>query len=522
MSAPPVLPAGPASNPESVTRSRLKEFRDGIHEAIPIFQVSSFLSDCANSLYSRDLISTIVIITAKLTGFSFSADNFDIDARIDMILCSGSHEEDMFGDSPSIDQFRKACLLAFYEFHQFPGQQAWMRITKLTRTALWIGLDRLESHRARYPGWGIMSEQELDDWGLVWWCIYRLDSYANLSSGTPYLVDECLIDTCLAQDASAASLAEDLRPRSLQRNFLPAHPSGLRETITSIALDSPRTALFNFHIVTITALRLVGRSAQLFRRRPLQGPGYLADIERHLATVRLSLPANYLNTRRNAFSNEAGCDHHARLITLFHLYMTRLFLNIMNCSVGKEGDQWVVHWQEVLESCQDMASISEQWNSSHNLQVDPAISFTIFTALVFLDIHKKSSSALAFGTHSAMGHYETVLHKHLEQFATTWMLPKLLTRMYTRMPEPRLKWAKRLTWMYVRQLLCKVFERLLPAHSHTSTFSTFAAGLRRRSPPDGSNFSRLRRQSWSRSSIIACKSISQGDRRPGALDLEKP
>ena len=368
-------------------------------------------------------------MTAKLTGYIFAAPNFNIDEQMDKILCSGSHEEDIFGDSPSIDQIRKACLLAFYEFHQFPGQQAWMRIGKLTRTALWIGLDRLDDLHAHYPGWRTLTEHQREEWCLVWWCVYRLDSYANLSSGTPYLVDETLVNTAFVHDQQwQGHLVEPEHDPAKQRVFLPSRPGDLWEPVSAITSGSPQASLLNLHIITTTTLRQVGRAARLYTLRPLQGEKCLAEMERHLSAVRLSLPTHYLNPRRNAFTNETGRDHHARLITLFHLTMGRLLLSIMNCGGCEEGQEWILSWQQVLEACQDMASLSEQWNSSHNLEVDPAISFIIFTALIFLDIQKKSANPLVRDARSAIEYSEKVLLMQLEQFASIWTLPKLLTR----------------------------------------------------------------------------------------------
>ncbi|KAH7304160.1 hypothetical protein B0I35DRAFT_153062 [Stachybotrys elegans] len=113
-----------------------------------------------------------------------------------------------------------------------------------------------------------------------------------------------------------------------------------------------------------------GRAFRLHKFQPQQGAGYLTDIERHLSEVRLALPTNYLNTRRSTFTDESGVDHHARLVTFFHLNMARLLISIMSCPRHEEGEQWLLRWQQVLEACQNMALISEQWDSSHILRVD--------------------------------------------------------------------------------------------------------------------------------------------------------
>jgi hypothetical protein len=63
----------------------------------------------------------IATITAKLTGFKLFPDETALNSRIDLLLGSSLLEDDIVGDSPSLDQFRKACVLALYDFHQFPG-----------------------------------------------------------------------------------------------------------------------------------------------------------------------------------------------------------------------------------------------------------------------------------------------------------------------------------------------------------------------------------------------------------------
>ncbi|KAJ6034280.1 hypothetical protein N7499_001489 [Penicillium canescens] len=406
----------------------LIKYLDMIHDAIPIFSRQRFLPGVRSSLYSRDLISTLVLITAKLTGFTFSSDDIDIDACIDLMLSSGSLQEDMFGDVPSLDQFRKACLLAFYEFHQFPGRQAWMRISKLIRMAYWIGLDHLENLRPSLPYWCEMSQHELEDWRLVWWCVYRLDSYANLSVGTPYLIDETLVNTALIRDQPSDSL-EESQPGRQGQLYLPSQPDRLWELLSAIASDSPQTSLFNIHIITTTATRQVGRVARLnMPGRQGETNAYLADLERRLSALRLALSINYLNPMRNAFTNESGSEHHARLVNLFHLSMARLLISLMRCAGREEGNEWLLSWQQVLETCRDITSLSEQWNGAFTLSVDPAISFILFTALIFLNLHKRFAAVAASAICTHIEHCENVLLLQLEQFATAWTLPRLLIR----------------------------------------------------------------------------------------------
>jgi len=382
----------------------------------------------------------MVLITAKLTSFTFASPGFDIDSRIDLMLGSGSLEQDMCDDSQSLDQFRKACLLAFYEFHQYPGQQAWMRIGRLTRLAYWRGLDRLDGPRlfqAQSLGWGGASEEQLEEWRLVWWFIFRLDAYVNLSSGTPYLVDERCVRTRLLGAQQMHVHQEGQQGTAQSDLYLPSRPNDLWRLVSAVTSGPPGALLPNLHIITSTATRQVGRALQLHMMMMMPSseitPSF-AEAEGCITALRLSLPANYLNPTRNAFLGESRDDHHARLVTVLHLFVCRLLLAIISCApLEQEDGAWLLNWQKVLEACQDIASMAEQWNSSFSLSVDPAVCIIVFTALIFVDLHKKFAGVQANNAalHANLEHCEVILLLLLEQFAGVWTLPRLLIRKYS-------------------------------------------------------------------------------------------
>ncbi|KAH7136801.1 hypothetical protein B0J13DRAFT_479479 [Dactylonectria estremocensis] len=378
--------------------------------------------------YLRDLILALLIITAKLSDFTFASDSFDLGAHIDLTLSSVSLQEDMFGDSPTLDQFRKFCLFAFYEFHQFPGQQAWMRIGKLVRMAYWMGLDRLDVLPARSSDWNVVSEDNLEGWRLVWWCVYRLDSYANLSAGTPYQINEVLVNTALARDGQIDhSLGSWHIDSTKPTVYLPYRKESLLELLPAITSDSQQTASFNLHILSITSLRYIGRALHLRSLVPDQEVvASIADAERWLSALRLALPKNFFNPRRNAFMKESCSSHHARLVSVLHLLMGQLLVALIQCGCLPEGEDWLLSWQHVLEVCQDVAAIAKQWNSTFSLSVDPAVSLIAFTALVFLDLHKKFAGTASANLESEIDHCEAFLLLQLEQFASSWTLPGLL------------------------------------------------------------------------------------------------
>ncbi|KAH7240218.1 uncharacterized protein BKA55DRAFT_693754 [Fusarium redolens] len=365
----------------------------------------------------------MLLITAKLLGFKFASTHFDLDSRIDQVLSNTSLQEDTAGDFPSLDLFRKFCLLAFYEFHQFPGQQAWMRIGKIVRLAYWMGLDRLDIIQSVSPEWSNVNNKDLQDWKLVWWCVYRLDSYANLSSGTPYQIDERLVNTSFIHDHYQGQLSQSL----ISPCRLPYDPRGLPDLLLFVKSGAESSLLFNIHLITITVLRQFGRPMSMCYLVPHENiTAIVLDAERTLSAIRLALPRNFLNPGRNAFMNESNTDHHARLVSVLHLHMAQLLAALASCYYLPEGDDWTLSWQRVLETCQNIAGIAEKWDSNYTLTVDPALSLISLTALVFLDIHKKYTESTNLHLISEIENCELLLLLQLEQLSAHWKLPDLL------------------------------------------------------------------------------------------------
>ncbi|KAJ5279033.1 hypothetical protein N7478_004405 [Penicillium angulare] len=91
-----------------------------------------------------------------------------------------------------------------------------------------------------------------------------------------------------------------------------------------------------------------------------------------------------------------------------------------------QRNEWWGGWQRVLEECQGIASVTDQWDSNFCITVDPAISFTIFKALISLDFYKKTNIMVEHNLSSDINHYITILHLQLQQFGNTWTLPRLL------------------------------------------------------------------------------------------------
>ncbi|KAL5365924.1 hypothetical protein BJX96DRAFT_21296 [Aspergillus floccosus] len=409
----------------------LTSYFDNFQDANPIFSRDAFFHRYRSSLCAEDLITTIVIITAKLTGFTANEEGLQsLDAELDLLLSSSLLEDDLVGDTPSLDQFRKAYLLAFYEFHQFPGHHAWLRIGRLTRMAYRIGLDRLDHVHALYPDWRNVSSENIQEWRWIWWCIYRLDCYSNLSSGMPYLIDDATIGTSLVR--SNPILHPDTMEELPREFFLPPSPENLPKMLLAAPLH-PETLLRNIHTITTAILRQAGQILRMHLVRSAQATLVeVARVEQQLATVRSALPSGWLNSRRNALSNESHVDYHARMVTILHLRMAQLLLSIVDCGQRQYVDGCLTGWEQILEPCQDIASAADHWDSSFCLAVDPVVCFTFFTALVFLDLHRKTTATTDTSTAEhdpscgILDHQITVLCLQLQHFAKVWTLPRLL------------------------------------------------------------------------------------------------
>ncbi|KAI2889754.1 transcriptional regulator family: Fungal Specific TF [Aspergillus niger] len=392
-------------------------FFDIAQDANPIYSKKRFLHRYRSSQCSQDLITAVALIAANLTQFSVGDGGPNLDAELDSLLSSSLLEDDLVGDTPSLDQFRKAYILALYEFHQFPGHHSWLRIGRVTRMAYRIGLDRLEHIRVLYADWSTVSDEDIQEWRALWWRIYRLDTYANLASGTPYLIDDTLIDTSF-------NLSQTANPS--HAIFLPPNSAGLAELLPAITSD-PETLLDNIHNITIASMRQAGLMIRIHMLRWQAGMlSQITAVDRQLTTLRLALPPGWLNPHRNAFINESPLAHHARLITVYHLRMAQLLLSVAECS-ARRADDWLSAWQRVLETCQDIAGLASQWDSAYCMTVDPAITFTIFTTLIFLDLQRKCELVATDDLRSSIDHDITVLHLQLKHFGTIWTQARLLT-----------------------------------------------------------------------------------------------
>lgn len=325
-----------------------------------------------------------------------------------------------------LDSWRSACLLCFFEFHEKPSRKAWSRIGALIRQAYQYGLHQLDNPMyCPLIRSGRADSGDIEAWRYVWWCVYCLDSYSNVTAATPFLVEINSIGTALIVPPVEVLLARGGEWPNLI--FLPPEPDMLWKTTKDI-MDAGGDTYFNIYIITTTILR----EASLLHRLRTQNPAFtecfqrrLSAVSDHIASLRLALPAYYLNPARNVLADESIHAHASRLTCICHLQMAQIF-SLLPPHMQLSEPAFRQTWQQVLESCEAVVSVIRAWNGSYSSCIEPAICFIVHGVLLLFHLHYQSSPESDAELRRRLQIQTNVLLLFLEQFGTLWSLPKFL------------------------------------------------------------------------------------------------
>lgn len=402
--------------------ARLNNFFTHVHPSIPLFRKGKLLWRYESGTLSSNLLLTILVVTAKILGPPKFLSYYSLENNVKHLLDAKLLDNEGPSKRPSLDSFRQACLLTFYAFHQHPGEEAWTRIGQLARKAYQYELHQIDN-RYQCSVWErhSMSEDELDEWRHVWWFIYFLDSYSNITAGTPFVMENDSVTTALVTTTLTNSANSPLEPTNAI--FLPTE-TGLLWKTTKEIIKTRGDFNFNMHIITTALLRQAGT----LHRLRIQNPSSelqtrLTALADHLSAVRLALPTRYLNPGRDALTDESGSDHHARIISVLHIHAASILVCLPSGKNRSEAE-WLHDWHQTLEYCQDITSIVKQWDGQYCPSVDPAICLIIFGALMLLHLHCCLDSTPDLQMRLAV--YRDMLLLFVEQFASVWSLPKFL------------------------------------------------------------------------------------------------
>ncbi|KAF2964013.1 hypothetical protein GQX73_g9565 [Xylaria multiplex] len=238
-------------------RDLLVHFFGEVHPAIPLFRIDHFLKKYDDGLAEKTLLVAIVTVAAKVLGPIGFWEPEDVEQCMKFLLETASPETASRDTHNNLDSFRLECLLAYYEFHQFPGFSSWMRISRLARRAYSVGVNQIDNPELCSAfDRTITTEDEIEDWRYLFWAIYCLDSYSNISVGTPFVVELESINTALARNPH--DRAHSL-PNSVSKIFLPDDIEDIWKTAKEIVSNGVMIN-YNLHMVTTTVLRQAGYS----------------------------------------------------------------------------------------------------------------------------------------------------------------------------------------------------------------------------------------------------------------------
>ncbi|KXJ84897.1 hypothetical protein Micbo1qcDRAFT_128926, partial [Microdochium bolleyi] len=426
-----------------------------INIAFPLFPKQSFANQLENEVISDTLASVIYGLSAKIVNMPFLLGDEDVDSTLSNLRYSTHTEVEQVIVPAALNQWRAACLLAWYGFHQHPGPSECVHMAGLVRKAYQCGLHQIDSaeNRASF-GWDQVSEERLHDWRHVWWCLYMLDCYASYSTATPHQAEAETLRTALLQ-TSVPCGPSGAKP---EKFFLPADQSKLWKLIDDIS----RTKGDNAFSLCM-AISAVLREAVTLHRQQKQNPGgfipeRISVLEDHLSAIELAMPPNYMRQTRDVLRGESNTSFHYRLLTLLKIYCTRLVLRLASSHL-LESPEWEERWHESLEICYRMFAVIQQWDKQYMLATDPAICFIILPVLTLLHLHSLSSGLSNPQLKEQLARRKNILRLFVQNSAEFWTLPRILLSRYDVFVT---QFTKPLSADLIRQVLNKLQSPLHP------------------------------------------------------------
>ncbi|KAK8039634.1 hypothetical protein PG993_008045 [Apiospora rasikravindrae] len=409
-------------------RSLLCTYFDEINPALPLFHRERFMEQYDTGIISLELIVAMTAVTARTTGSAPSWTTECVDMCLAALLASTSSDEDLNLSRGNLSRFRLECIMAYYEFSQYPGTTAWMRASRLTRKAHVLGLNQIENPNlcsAFDPH--LSTEQDIEDWRYAWWCVFSMDSYVNAASAACTIVDHESINTALVRRPFDNSSPE-LSFQTLPKLFLAEELSNIWRT-TQEALTQRHTSGININMIMAATVRDAGT---LVRLRTEKGAERLmlrtARLKNDLASLKLSLPPRYFCLTRNALETETDAEYNQRLLNVFLFHAVRQAVYMpTGLTVGSE--EWMSDWAALHETSRELAMLASNWGQQCPPRINPTVTIVAFTALMVLNLFHKSEPD-AHVLPGSLTQLESSLLLFLEEFGKSWYLPRLMADLF--------------------------------------------------------------------------------------------
>ncbi|KAK8086465.1 hypothetical protein PG994_001439 [Apiospora phragmitis] len=389
---------------------------------------SLFMEQYEAGIISVELIVAMAAMTARIRGTVPSWTTDCVDMCLASLLASTTSDEDLNLSRGNLSHFRLECIMAFYEFGQFPGTTSWMRVSRLTRKAHALGLNQIENpNLCSACDTRLATEHELEDWRYAWWCVFTLDSYVNAASAACTIVDHESINTALVRRPLDGPSPE-VPFHTLPKLFLAEELSNIWRT-TQEVFTQRHTSGININMIMAATVRDAGT---LVRLRTEKGAERLmlrtARLKNDLASLKLSLPPHYLSLTRNALQTETDAEYNQRLLNvlLYHAVRQAVYMPT-GLTVGSE--EWTSDWAALHETSREIAMLVRHWGQHLPPRVNPIVTISAFTALMVLNLFQKSEPD-AHVPPGSLTQLESSLLLFLEEFGKSWYLPRLMADLF--------------------------------------------------------------------------------------------
>ncbi|KAJ4179994.1 hypothetical protein NW755_012034 [Fusarium falciforme] len=156
----------------------------------------------------------------------------DLDTALSSLVEPSTAQTPSISEPNVLNEWRTACLLAWYGFYQYQGQKIDDFISNLARKAYHIGLHQIDSlSNLSTFGWDLLSEAAAEEWRHVWWSIYLLDTHLSYSTATPSQIQPDSIGTALLRGDLASTTAS---VRNGAKTLIPTDQADLWKVIQEI------------------------------------------------------------------------------------------------------------------------------------------------------------------------------------------------------------------------------------------------------------------------------------------------
>lgn len=420
-------------------RELVDAFFRSIQPHYPLFQKPKFLTLYNTDLIQGSLLAAVFAVSIATSsnpeiaslGFRTVGDTYALyawQACSDIVL---------YGSPAGPDDLKTLFLLGLYEFRNSPNRKAWNVTGHLVRQAYHYGLHQIES-----PGGCSFIDQtastasDLEELRYLWWSIYTLDTCCNLTIATPSNIDLDMVNTYLPCTAvehwTSGQPIQTRKDRLLLRSDIEGVSELVMRTSQSkdkMTQDSEGDLDFIIRIINTSILRETSNVRQMAVHNTASRVQQRWQAQFNIfAALRLSLPADYLNPRRNLALAESPKSHALRLVTLMEVSLGQLWLSLPKRQDRVGSKPWLMDWCAAVDVTDKIVNIVQQWDPATLHLADPAIGYIVFIFMVIVRVHNRlDRGGTGFTLTGEKSHDSWHLLKlFLLQLSNYWLLSKAL------------------------------------------------------------------------------------------------